>query len=364
MKEREYKEHRRCAICGKDYVITNPRSKYCDRPHYKQCVICGKDMDYFYRGDCCSNKCRELKRKQTKLEKYGDENYHNMEKAKQTLLKNYGVENVYQLENVKAKIRKTNLERYGVENVYQRPDVRKNCMSKAYTKETIKKRKQTNLKRYGGNAPTSSEEIRDKVKLTNLKKYGVDNPLKSEIIKNRIRNKCIEKYGVPYPCMTNKCISKSGRIISKININAANKFKEYNIETEFEYHLEKSSYDLHILDTDILIEINPTVTHNSTIGMSFGKGRKTNPKSTTYHFDKSVLAMKHNFRCIHIFDWDDLDEVIDKYIINYNKKIEGIIDLSKEDMRLYTINNLVEDKHSVKLGKDLVDVYGVGLLKL
>ena len=320
MKEKEYKEHRKCAICGKDYIITNPRSKYCDRPHYKQCVICGKDMDYFYRGDCCSNKCRELKRKQTKLEKYGDENYHNMEKAKQTLLKNYGVENVYQLESVKAKIRKTNLERYGVENVYQRPDVRKNCMSKAYTKETKQKRIKTNL----------------------------------------------ERYGVEYACMRKECKEKQGQLISKRNKEMHNLLKDkYNIDTEFEFYITGKTYDLHILNTDILLEINPTYTHNSTLSPKFGKwGITLSPKDKNYHLNRTLHANKNGYRCIHIFDWDDLDEVINKYIINYNKKTEGIVDLSKEDMRLYTINNLVEDKHSVKLGKDLVDVYGVGLLKL
>lgn len=60
-----------------------------------------------------------IKMKNTLLERYGNENYVNVDKCKETCLKKYGVENPYQSEEIKEKIKQTMLERYGVENYSQ-----------------------------------------------------------------------------------------------------------------------------------------------------------------------------------------------------------------------------------------------------
>lgn len=74
--------------------------------------------------ETCSKSCgikmcdlveKDRKLKQTKLERYGNENYCNTEKNKQTKLERYGDENY----NNREKFRKTNLELYGFEHSSQ-----------------------------------------------------------------------------------------------------------------------------------------------------------------------------------------------------------------------------------------------------
>jgi hypothetical protein len=64
-----------------------------------------------------------------------------------------------------------------------------------------------------------------------------------------------------------------------------------------------------------LIEINPTITHNSSWS-PYGEHKGLDPK---YHFNKSQLAKINEYRCIHIWDWDDEEKII-KSLLG-NKKI-------------------------------------------
>ena len=60
----------------------------------------------------------ENKRKQYKKEKYGNENFNNREMAKNTNLKKYGGNAPICSEEIKSKIKNTNLKKYGVENTF------------------------------------------------------------------------------------------------------------------------------------------------------------------------------------------------------------------------------------------------------
>ena len=66
----------------------------------------------------------EEKRKKTKKERYGDENYNNRKKEKQTKKERYGDENYHNVE----KMKQTKKERYGDENFNNREQARKTCV--------------------------------------------------------------------------------------------------------------------------------------------------------------------------------------------------------------------------------------------
>ena len=83
----------------------------------------------------------------------------------QTNLKKYGVEAPIQNSEVWEKKEKTTLEKYGVTNI-------------GFLPEAIAKRKQTNLAKYGTETPSSTDEIKEKVAKTNLERYGVTSPMK------------------------------------------------------------------------------------------------------------------------------------------------------------------------------------------
>ena len=140
---------------------------------------------------------------------------------------------------------------------------------------------------------------------TKKQKYGQDYFSKQfEENKEKIVQTNLEKYNVPFYCMTQKCRSAQGGNASesKPNNTFAQKLKENNIEFEREFRLGNYSYDFKI--NNILIEINPTVTHNITWSPF-----NTIPEKE-YHFNKSECAKNNSYRCIHIFDWDDIDKII------------------------------------------------------
>lgn len=149
------------------------------------------------------------KTRATKLLRYGSETFNNRQKCKetnirrygyecnfsdpackekiaQTNLKLYGAKNVFQSEQIKQKIKKTNLERRGVEYTLQDPSIR----------EQIKK---TNFKQYGYEEIGSVPLIRDKIHKTNLEKYGYEEIFSDPDIQEKSRETCLEKFGYEYP---------------------------------------------------------------------------------------------------------------------------------------------------------------------
>ena len=231
--------------------------------------------------------------KNTNIEKYGTicplQNEKIKEKIKNTNIEKYGYAYPMQNEFVKQKTKQTNLKKYGAENVFQNESI----------KEKIR---QTNIKKYVVEHPMQRNEIKEKTKQTCIKKYGVNYILQDENIREKIKQTNLEKYGVEWYCMTKDCRSNSSND-SKPNREFAKFLDDNYIEYEREYHLENYSYDFKI--NDILIEINPTITHNSYLNI-FGN----EPMSKEYHSNKTKCAEKHNDKCIHVWDWDNVFKII------------------------------------------------------
>ena len=130
--------------------------------------------------------------------------------------------------------------------------------------------------------------------------------------------------------------------MSKTNQRFAKLLKENNIEFEQEFNIKNKSYDFKI--GNALIEINPTYTHNSTIGAWFGNNQD-NPLSKTYHLEKSQLAKENGFHCVHIFDWDDWNKIINLLLPKqkmYARKCE-LKEVSKKEcdefLNMYHLQN-------------------------
>ena len=121
---------------------------------------------------------------------------------------------------------------------------------------------------------------------------------------------CMERYGVPYACMRDEARNYSND--SKPNLAFAKLLSDNGIEYSREFPIGRFSYDFKI--GNILVEINPTATHNSTMNI-FDR----EPLDKDYHYNKSLLAFENGYRCIHVFDWDNVD-----LIINQLKKRETV----------------------------------------
>lgn len=101
--------------------------------------------------------------------------------------------------------------------------------------------------------------------------------------------------------------------MSEYNREFQSFLSSHGIESEFEYPIEKYNFDLHIKESNILIELDPSVTHNvsNLNNLPF--------VSRDYHLWKSEAAERNNFRCIHVFDWDDWNKIL--MLIQPEKKV-------------------------------------------
>ena len=303
-------------------ILTRPTCKTCGAPvnfiNYSRgfaqhcCKKCTQ-LDSYVRKkyhDSCRKKYGDdyIKHniengKKTKLEKYGDENYNNSNKAKQTCLEKYGVDNPMKSEIIKEKSRNTCLEKYGVEYYLA-------------STERIKHKNEHNKK----------------AKQTCLEKYGVDNPMKSECVRNKVNKSCLEKYGCKWNCMRKEA-HNSHNVNSGPNKYIQQLLKAYNIEFTTEFPIENYVFDFKIENT--LIEMNPYPTHN--INWSpYGA-----PKiDKYYHQLKTDTAKKYGYKIINIWDWDNTDMIIQSLTpkINIYARNCTLKKVSKKDAKTFLLN--------------------------
>lgn len=284
-------------------------------------------------------KLKEEKRKDSLISKYGSmENYiqHMTESYKNTCQEIYGVDNVSQLDFVKKQKQESLIEHFGsLENAYKERQLKSN--------ETL-------INKYG-----SLEDYRkfqqELSRQTYMEKYGVNNPFQSEEVKEKIRETNLKKYGVEYSCMLDVCRS-NGKNNSKPNLDFQKLLEDNQMTIDKkEFVLGKYIYDFKV--GKLLFEINPYATHNSTWS-PFGNHEGI---SKYYHKLKSENAFKFGYRCIHIFDWDNRNDIIknikdNKYLINNQ--------IFKEP-RLY-IYNIKEKRLTDKMSENCVEIYDDGII--
>nr|DAW85862.1 MAG TPA: endonuclease-like protein [Bacteriophage sp.] len=252
------------------------------------------------------------KSKQTMLERYGGETTLQSDvlrnKQEDTMIKRYGVDNPAKSEEITERRRNTLIDRYGTDNPMKYEEFKKQMIEtrKLHIDEIHHKMVKTMLERYGVENPMDIPSVREKMKSSYVSKYSVDNPLKSDIVKAKVQETNLDRYDVPWFYMTKKCREASKFHISKHNKSFKHKLEEIGVNSEFEKRIENRSYDLIIPDQNVLIEIDPTYTHNS-----FGNHWDENGLDKYYHRDKTALAEKHGYRCIHVFDWDDIDKIVE-----------------------------------------------------
>ena len=217
------------------------------------------------------------------------------------------------------KVHKTNLKLHGAEN-YNNIEKNKNTKTERYGNPNYNNREKeslTSLEKYGVPNPSMSEEVKLKIKNTNINKYGYSgsfsNPkvLEKAIVHSQTEESrqqrmdtCLSRYGVPYAgCIFGVPNSRD----SQPNLNFKKLLIDNNLyesdEINREFSLGKYRYDFKI--NNILIEINPSITHNSTKALFEGYEKDKN-----YHKEKTQVALENGYRCVHIWDWDDINKVL------------------------------------------------------
>lgn len=169
---------------------------------------------------------------------------------------------------VAQKAAETMQKRYGVSNAMYIPGMTAKIQSRMYEK-------------YGGYCAMTSPGPRAKFEQTMEKRYGV-------------------KYYVNSEQFVNKSDCKS-----KINQNFARLLENENIPFTEERVLDDKRFDFSFKDIKTFIEIDPTYTHNSA-----GNHWDKSGLDSDSQLIKTLVAERHNYRCIHVFDWDDKQAII------------------------------------------------------
>lgn len=256
-----------------------------------------------------------------------------IDKSKTRCIVEHSSKRKEETDKVSAKITKDTLVKLYIEdNMRQRDiakmlDVSEYCVYKLITSYGIKKSKkesyilgiETKSKEYGSieNYNASAREkavktilktyesmedyyakIGEKVSSTVEKRYGDRHYYNIEAM----RNTCKERYGVSAPCMLPQARMRGNN--SKPNMDFEHLLKQSGIDFEREFSIENYSYDFKI--GKILVEINPTITHNSSYS-PFGYDRRI---ERDYHAKKALCARRNGYRCIFVWDWDDVNKII------------------------------------------------------
>ena len=246
-----------CYNCGKKFDLTKTQKARVIKEENPK-LFCSKSCSAKYSNSHRSDEWKEQVKK-TSLFKYGEEHYVNKAQISESVKKLYKERNDYGFSSDTYK--QTMLNKYGVENIGK-------------SKWII----EHNLKTYGTEFYFQSEEYKQNMeKLFNspndyYARVSKFNNKILELLKNKGLNCGVEKYIRPY------------------------------------------YYDI-VFDNTV-IEINPTITHNTVFNI-FNKL----PITETYHLDKLITARNAGYRCIHIFDWDNIYAVID--LVSPKKSVYG-----------------------------------------
>ena len=149
-------------------------------------------------------------------------------------------------------------------------------------------------------------ERRKQYQEASMAHYGVPHPHMAREIQAKTVETTMQRYGVPYYVMLPEYKSaQASNQISLANRTVANRLTEAGVETEFEFPLETKLYDIRLKNKNVVIEVDPSYTH-SNLPNHWSEGL---PR--TYHIDETNIAERNGYRCIHIFDWDDVSKIVD-----------------------------------------------------
>lgn len=368
-----------CAICG-----TKTKTQYC-----KECL---KSPDY--------NKIRIAKIKSTKLERYGNSNYNNIDKHKETIKEKYNVENVSQIPEANKKMRNTkaNTDYTEINNKRKITNLNKYNTEYATQSEVVKNKTiETNLKKYGVVCNSQTKEFKEAVsktwasksarelaelsekrKQTNLEIYGNECgarhltkwcDLNKEFVEeNFINDSLFDKEA--FMCYFNISHVTAAKYKKKFNISAPDKSCRSQIQSKIAKSLEVDNivvnsrsiitpYELDIFlpDYNLAIEYDGLFFHSR--GLHKHRMFNTPDYDKKYHLKKTEMCEALGIQLFHIFESDDLDiwfSMINNKL-GLNKKIYARKCIIKE-LNYNEVSDFLNENH---LQKSTVSKINLGL---
>lgn len=267
------KIEKNCEFCGDTFNAQRSSERFCSKEHYRECV-CGNSfliVSLRRPAKTCSKKCAST------LIDFEDRN----SKSEQKWIENYGTKNPSQAAEIKQKKKLTTMANYGVDNPSR-------------SKEVKERRRATIQERFGVDNAGQSPVVRAKMKKTNLKRYGVENVFQLPEIQALSKGQ--------------QC-----RQVSKINRLWHKRIQDY-IEVSFDFEVRVGKFFADLGKGDLVVEINPTITHNTTVSFPHVLGMCKeenctlhNTNAADYHQIRALEAEANGKVMLQYFDWYDKD---------------------------------------------------------
>ncbi|MEM2159675.1 MAG: hypothetical protein QXN55_01820 [Candidatus Nitrosotenuis sp.] len=333
-----------CSIAENLYKILfdieqAPKCKFCNTSS-----VSFLGFKHGYNEFCKSKNCRKAAIAE-KAKKFKDKNGHswgqsteNLKKRKQTNLKKYGTEFVSQNKKIKEKIKETTIKNHGVSCIFKKIKNQglhmkdknwltnyrynyelKNGFYPGASEESIKKRRKTNIEKYGTEfGSLHSNESKEKAKntkRTNVKSKIIDklNNKNIELLEpylgiNSYQNykfKCVNCGNFFSTYISNSiCCKKCNKIsISKDEDKIIAELEKYKIKIirRSRKIINKKEIDIFLPDFNLAIETNGLYWHSE-----WGGG-----KDKYYHLNKTLLCEEQGIQLLHFFE----DEISEKFDI-------------------------------------------------
>ena len=269
----------KCIICGEEFETNQYNTQICPKEHHRVCSICGKDFilklssakkmkdrDYCYNEEC-------IAKHKTNLVKSNENWLRAVKESKE-----------------REFIRKCRIcgKRFitnSAKRDYCYDDHYKTC------------------KYCGDKFLIHLDNIPKNIRITSRIKR--DYCYKPECIQKELQSKNSN---------LESTVINSLDIVSSNKANFINLLEENNINVELNYQIDDQIYDFKLINKNIVIDLNPSYIHNTTIGPLLNSGHRGPILKSEYHLNKSLIASEHGFQCIHVFDWDDYNKIINLFL--------------------------------------------------
>lgn len=357
IRNKECRENRKCVICHKKFEVYKIRKKSCCSDECLSKLLTSDEvsekrikslMEYNLKTYGVSSflKTDNFKKKanETKLKRYGNINYRNIEKSKQTRRQKYGDENYNNIEKMKS----TCLKKYGVNNFSKTVKFKKIHYARVISRIC----EDNNME------PLFSFENYDGVKDT---KYDFK------------CKKCSTRYTLSIDCggIPHCTLCEPGKFSMQSKLNSEiQKFYTDEYFVNVRNILDGKELDFYFPKNNIAIEFNGIYWHSEITGN----------KNKTYHLNKTHMCNSKGIRLIHIFENEWIlrrDIVISKikHILKKNSEEKiyartcNISPISTKIKNEFLNNTHIqgEDRSKVKLGayyqNELVAVMTFGTMR-
>ena len=294
--------HNKCILCGQEFETHQYNNVICPREHHRTCSICGEDFilkitkthfnklkerDYCYKPECITK--------------------HKMKLTKSN-------------ENWKKAVEENRTRDY-----FRKCSICGKYFTTSSPKRTYCYDKHYRTCKYCGedfliHLDDLGKNIRIKSRLER------DYCYKPECVQKQLQN---ENKRLEY----NKVLEEGSlQLISLNKSNFITLLNKNNIKVELNFQIEDQIYDFKLLDQNIVIDLDSSYTHNTTVGPILKTGHRGSLVKRDYHLNKTLIAMEHGYQCIHVWDWDDLNKIIN-LLVN-KERIRGrkveLREISKE----------------------------------